>query len=54
MLYKLDVNGSCVELRHDRLASSRGLPLHGFTESQFRQMAILSGCDYLDSIPGEL
>lgn len=29
-----------------------GISLLGWTDSQFRAMAILSGCDYLPSIPG--
>lgn len=29
-----------------------GISLVGFTDAQFRSMAILSGCDYLPSIPG--
>ena len=29
-----------------------GISLTGFTDAQFRSMAILSGCDYLPSIPG--
>ncbi len=32
--------------------SAGGLSLAGWTDAQFRTMAILSGCDYLPSIPG--
>ena len=28
------------------------VPSQGFTQESFRQMCILSGCDYLSSIPG--
>ncbi|EGO03709.1 hypothetical protein SERLA73DRAFT_101960 [Serpula lacrymans var. lacrymans S7.3] len=33
-------------------ATEGGISLHGWSDSQFRAMAILSGCDYLPSIPG--
>ncbi|KIK93415.1 hypothetical protein PAXRUDRAFT_829024 [Paxillus rubicundulus Ve08.2h10] len=33
-------------------AAEGGISLLGWTDSQFRAMAILSGCDYLPSIPG--
>ena len=33
-------------------ASPGGISLLGWSDVQFRQMAILSGCDYLPSIPG--
>ncbi|KIM70538.1 hypothetical protein SCLCIDRAFT_12465 [Scleroderma citrinum Foug A] len=33
-------------------AAEGGISLAGWTDTQFRAMAILSGCDYLPSIPG--
>ncbi|KAJ3993391.1 PIN domain-like protein [Lentinula boryana] len=33
-------------------ADSNGISLVGWSDTQFRAMAILSGCDYLPSIPG--
>jgi exonuclease 1 len=33
-------------------SSNGGITLRGWTDAQFRAMAILSGCDYLPSIPG--
>lgn len=33
-------------------ATEGGISLAGWTDTQFRAMAILSGCDYLPSIPG--
>ncbi|KAJ3783490.1 PIN domain-like protein [Lentinula aff. detonsa] len=33
-------------------ADSNGISLTGWSDTQFRAMAILSGCDYLPSIPG--
>jgi exonuclease-1 len=33
-------------------SDSTSITLHGWNDTQFRAMAILSGCDYLPSIPG--
>lgn len=33
-------------------SDSNGISLVGWSDTQFRAMAILSGCDYLPSIPG--
>ncbi|PWN38935.1 hypothetical protein IE81DRAFT_343651 [Ceraceosorus guamensis] len=52
VLYKLEPSGDCVELRRDQLTRCKALSLHGFDDAHFRQMAILSGCDYLESIVG--
>ncbi|RPD69427.1 PIN domain-like protein [Lentinus tigrinus ALCF2SS1-7] len=58
VLFKLDTTTSkvtCIS-REDFAAvastSTGGLSLRGWTDAQFRTMAILSGCDYLPSIPG--
>ena len=58
VLFKLDTAASTVTCisRSDfaAVASSAagGLSLLGWSDAQFRAMAILSGCDYLPSIPG--
>ncbi|CDO70975.1 hypothetical protein BN946_scf184830.g7, partial [Trametes cinnabarina] len=58
VLYKLDITSSTVTcISRDDFASvesksAGGLSLVGWTDTQFRAMAILSGCDYLPSIPG--
>lgn len=52
VLFKLDSNGDCVEILQSRFSSNRQLSFVGWTEHEFRQMAILSGCDYLESISG--
>lgn len=58
VLFKLDTTTSTVTCisREDFAAvastSAGGLSLLGWTDAQFRTMAILSGCDYLPSIPG--
>ncbi|WVN88953.1 uncharacterized protein L203_104168 [Cryptococcus depauperatus CBS 7841] len=52
VVFKLDHNGQCVWIQRDRLALVREFPMHGWTDLQFRRMAMLSGCDYLESLPG--
>lgn len=58
VLFKLDpvaATVTCIS-RADFAAvastSAGGLSLLGWSDAQFRTMAILSGCDYLPSIPG--
>ncbi|KAI1101310.1 hypothetical protein F4804DRAFT_316183 [Jackrogersella minutella] len=50
LLTKLDQHGQCIEINRRDFCACREVSLTGWTDSQFRQMAILSGCDYLDSI----
>ncbi|KAK6902606.1 hypothetical protein I204_07454 [Kwoniella mangroviensis CBS 8886] len=52
VIFKLDGNGQCVWIHRNNLATIRDFPMHGWTDVQFRRMAMLSGCDYLDSIVG--
>jgi exonuclease-1 len=50
-LTKLDQYGNCIEINQADFCACREISLAGWTEKEFRQMAILSGCDYLASIP---
>lgn len=50
LLTKLDQYGKCIEIHRSNFCSVREVSLTGWTDAQFRQMAIFSGCDYLDSI----
>ena len=58
VLLKLDsVEGTVVSISRADFASltpsaGGGISLHGWSDVQFRAMAILSGCDYLPSISG--
>lgn len=52
VLFKLDTYGSCVEIRRDHFQNIKQLDMRGWSHKEFRQMAILSGCDYLPSIAG--
>ncbi|KAI0845044.1 hypothetical protein F5Y00DRAFT_247475 [Daldinia vernicosa] len=50
LLTKLDQHGQCIEINRKDFCACREVSLTGWTDAQFRHMAILSGCDYLDSI----
>lgn len=52
VLFKLDQAGNAVEMKQERFWTNRALALSGWSTVEFRQMAILSGCDYLPSIVG--
>ncbi|KAF8310925.1 PIN domain-like protein [Clavulina sp. PMI_390] len=52
VILKLDSDGNCVCIRRENFARVVDLPLHGWSDKQFREMAMLSGCDYLASIQG--
>ncbi|EPQ26882.1 uncharacterized protein PFL1_05517 [Pseudozyma flocculosa PF-1] len=52
VLFKLEQAGQCIEILRSRFALTRQVILSGWTPVEFRQMAILSGCDYLPSIVG--
>ncbi|KAI0828680.1 PIN domain-like protein [Trametes gibbosa] len=58
VLFKLDTAASTVtcisrgDFASVASTSAGGLSLLGWSDAQFRSMAILSGCDYLPSIPG--
>jgi exonuclease-1 len=50
LLTKLDQYGNCIEINKADFCACREVSLTGWTETEFRRMAILSGCDYLASI----
>ncbi|GAA5903716.1 hypothetical protein JCM8208_006557 [Rhodotorula glutinis] len=52
VLFKLDGEGNCVSISRDDFSRCRDFNFAGWSEVEFRQMAILSGCDYLDSVVG--
>ncbi|KAI1959874.1 Rad2 nuclease [Ophidiomyces ophidiicola] len=51
LLSKLDKHGNCVEINRKDFPACRDINLVGWTDQKFRQMCILSGCDYLPNIP---
>ena len=50
LLTKLDQYGDCIEISRADFTACREISLVGWTDAEFRRMAILSGCDYLASI----
>lgn len=50
LLTKLDQYGNCIEVNKADFSACKEISLTGWSDREFRQMAILSGCDYLASI----
>ena len=50
LLTKLDQYGECIEINRADFTACREISLVGWSDADFRRMAILSGCDYLASI----
>ncbi|GAB0132544.1 hypothetical protein EsDP_00000977 [Epichloe bromicola] len=52
LLTKLDQYGNCIEINRRDFCACREVSLTGWTDTDFRRMAIMSGCDYLNGLPG--
>nr|XP_033340207.1 exonuclease 1-like isoform X2 [Megalopta genalis]XP_033340208.1 exonuclease 1-like isoform X2 [Megalopta genalis] len=52
VFFKMDINGDGLLVEQERLHLSMGLRAEHFSLDSFRYMCILSGCDYLSSLPG--
>ncbi|KAL6197338.1 hypothetical protein ACLB2K_032947 [Fragaria x ananassa] len=52
IIYKMDKFGQGVEFQYSRLPRNKDLSFAGFTKQMVLEMCILSGCDYLQSLPG--
>ncbi|GAA5924300.1 hypothetical protein JCM1841_001355 [Sporobolomyces salmonicolor] len=52
VLFKLDGEGNCVSIARKDFSKCREYNFAGWSDTEFRQMAILSGCDYIESIVG--
>ena len=52
LLTKLDQYGNCIEINRKDFCLCREVSLTGWTDTEFRRMAIFSGCDYLEGLPG--
>ncbi|ORX94456.1 exonuclease-like protein [Clohesyomyces aquaticus] len=50
LITKLDKYGDCIEINRNHFTACREVSLVGWSDADFRRMAILSGCDYLPSI----
>lgn len=52
ILFKLDLTGACTLVDASKLHLAMGCSIEKFTMDKFRYMCILSGCDYVESLPG--
>ncbi|KAG0235185.1 Rad2 nuclease [Actinomortierella wolfii] len=52
MIFKLDQYGSGIEIQNEHLSRVQEVSFHNWSMTEIRHMCILSGCDYLPSIPG--
>ncbi|EEF40158.1 exonuclease, putative [Ricinus communis] len=52
IVFKMDKYGQGIEFQYSRLQLNKELSFSGFTHEMILQMCILSGCDYLQSLPG--
>lgn len=52
VLFKLDLTGNGLLIESEKLAAAMGCKEEKYSFDKFRYMCILSGCDYLDSLPG--
>ncbi|KAF2717869.1 PIN domain-like protein [Polychaeton citri CBS 116435] len=50
LLTKLDQYGECIMINRQHFTACREISLIGWTDADFRTMAMLSGCDYLPGI----
>ena len=50
LLTKLDQYGDCIAINRNDFTACKEISLVGWSDTEFRRMAILSGCDYLPSI----
>jgi exonuclease 1 len=50
LITKLDQYGGCVAIKRAEFTACRDISLVGWSDADFRKMAILSGCDYLSSM----
>lgn len=51
LLTKLDQYGNYIEINRRDFCACREISLTGWTDADFRRMAIMSGCDYLAGLP---
>ncbi|EMD96688.1 hypothetical protein COCC4DRAFT_62191 [Bipolaris maydis ATCC 48331] len=52
LITKLDKYGECIEVNRNHFTACREVSFVGWSDADFRRMAILSGCDYLPGIGG--
>ncbi|KAF8472832.1 PIN domain-like protein [Kalaharituber pfeilii] len=51
LITKLSQFGECIDICREDFTKCKEMSFAGWTDAEFRCMAILSGCDYLENIP---
>lgn len=52
VFFKMDKYGQGVEFQFCNIMRNKGLDFNNFTRQMLLEMCIMSGCDYLPSLPG--
>ena len=52
IIFKMDKFGQGVQFQYSMLQKNKELSFEGFNRQMLLEMCILSGCDYLQSLPG--
>lgn len=52
VLFKMDKDGQGIEFQYCDLVRNKDLDFTNFTRQMVLEMCIMSGCDYLSSLPG--
>ncbi|KAJ2486799.1 Rad2 nuclease [Coemansia sp. RSA 2320] len=52
IIFKLDQYGEAVVFDRKRMFDAKAVDIQGWSSAQVRRMCILSGCDYVNSVPG--
>ncbi|KAI4295358.1 hypothetical protein L6164_035412 [Bauhinia variegata] len=52
IIFKMDKTGQGVDFQYSMLQRNKEISFEGFTKQMLLEMCILSGCDYLQSLPG--
>ncbi|KAJ2701525.1 hypothetical protein H4218_001357 [Coemansia sp. IMI 209128] len=52
VIFKMDQYGEATIFDRQRMMEARAVDIRGWSSEQVRRMCILSGCDYLPSVPG--
>lgn len=52
VFYKMNASGHGVMIRQENLGNATEIDIKGWNLTRIRHMCILSGCDYLPSLPG--
>ena len=52
VIFKMNQYGEGIRIQQKKLSEAKEIDLQGWDQTKIRHMCILSGCDYLASLPG--